>query len=178
MKAQNRLLAAVLILCMTALAGCTQKGEPTEEKLSDNSYAFISKNVQNSYMQKLYQGFNAACREAGVSAIYKAPVSYMPQEQADIANELIESGVKGIAVAANDEDALTEVLQRAMNSGIKVVSVDSAVNASARQVHIQQADPDKIGRTLIASAYDAIGGQGGIAILSSTEHATNQNLWV
>ncbi len=178
MKAKNRFLAAILIFCMTVLTGCIQQSDPTEEKLSDNTYAFISKNVQNSYMQKLYQGFNAACREAGVSAIYKAPVSYMPQEQADIINELIEAGVKGIAVAANDENALTEVLQKAMDSGIKVVSVDSAVNASARQVHIQQADPDKIGRTLISSAYDAIGGQGGIAILSSTEHATNQNLWI
>ena len=178
MKAKKIFLLSVLMLCMTVLTGCIKDDDLTAEKLSDNTYAFISKNVQNSYMQKLYQGFDAACREAGMSAVYKAPVSYMPQEQENIINELIDSGVQGIAVAANDADTLTEVLQKAMSNGISVVSVDSAVNETARQVHIQQADPNKIGRTLISSAYDAVGGQGGIAILSSTEHATNQNLWI
>lgn len=178
MKVKRVFLISALILCIAMLSGCVKDTELTEDTFSDNTYAFISKNVQNNYMQKLYQGFDAACREVGVSAIYKAPVSYSPQEQSKIAEDLIEAGVKGIAIAANDADELAEVLQKAMASGINVVSVDSAVNPSARQTHIQQADPDKIGRILMASAYDTLGGQGGIAILSSTEHATNQNLWI
>lgn len=168
------------VLSAFVMSGCTKDTVKNAGNgaVSDNTYAFVSKNVQNSYMQKLYQGFDNACREAGASAVYKAPHSYSPQEQADIINELTDAGIKGIAVAANDEDALTESLQRAMSKGVKIVSVDSAVNENARLTHIQQADPEKIGRTLVASAYDTLGGQGGIAILSSTEHATNQNLWV
>lgn len=169
------------VLAIFVMYGCTKEDTAQNagtDGFSGDTYAFISKNVQNSYMQKLYQGFDNACREAGVSAVYKAPHSYSPQEQADIINELTDAGVKGIAVAANDADALTETLQRAMSKGVKIVSVDSAVNETARQTHIQQADPEKIGRTLVASAYDTLGGQGGIAILSSTEHATNQNLWI
>lgn len=177
MKVKRLFLISALILCITTLSGCVKTAELNEEELN-NTYVFISKNVQNGYMQKLYQGFNAACNEAGVSALYKAPVSYSAQEQIDIVEEMIESGVKGIAIAANDAYELDEVLQKAMNSGVKVVSVDSAVNAVSRQTHIQQADPEKIGKMLMSSAYDSLGGQGGIAILSSTEHATNQNLWI
>lgn len=178
MRAKRIFLVSLMILCMTVLSACVQDIEMSNDKLTDNTYAFISKNIQNGYMQKLYQGFDSACREVGVSAVYKAPVSYSPQGQAEIAQELIEAGVKGIAVAANDEDALSDVLQKAMNEGVKVVSVDSAVNEFSRQTHIQQADPDEIGSTLISSAYTLLDGQGGIAILSSTEHATNQNLWI
>jgi rhamnose transport system substrate-binding protein len=65
-----------------------------------------------------------------------------------------------------------------MNSGINVVSLDSAVNKNSRQLHIQQADPEEIGRSLIQSAYNMIGGEGSIAVLSSTEQAPNQNLWI
>lgn len=177
-KMKRTILLSLTVTLLFIMTGCSGKVSKSNEKLQENTYALVSKNVQNSYMQRLYQGFDAACREVGASAIYKAPNSNAPEEQAEIIAELIDMGVNGIAVAANDADAMTEVLQRAMDAGISVVSVDSAVNASARQTHIQQADPDKIGRTLVQSAYDELGGQGGIAILSSTEHATNQNLWV
>jgi rhamnose transport system substrate-binding protein len=100
------------------------------------------------------------------------------QQQIDIIEQLIEQRVSGIAVDANDADALQSVLTTAMNSGINVVSLDSAVNKNSRQLHIQQADPEQIGRSLIQSAYDMIDGEGGIAVLSSTEQAPNQNLWI
>ena len=65
-----------------------------------------------------------------------------------------------------------------MDAGIKVISLDSAVNGASRQTHIQQADPEKIGRSLIQAAYEMVNGEGGIAILSATAQATNQNLWI
>ena len=65
-----------------------------------------------------------------------------------------------------------------MDAGIKVISLDSAVNKDSRQTHIQQADPEKIGRGLIQAAYEMVDGNGGIAVLSATAQATNQNLWI
>ena len=57
-------------------------------------------------------------------------------------------------------------------------SLDSGVNPASRLTHVNQADSEKIGRTLIQAAYDMIGGSGDIAILSATSQATNQNLWI
>ena len=175
----KRLVALLCAVGILMLAGCADKtpqvGET--EDLSD-TYAFVGKNIQNPYMQRMYEGFEAACSEIGVKSVFRAPEAITSRKQIEIINSLIESNMAGIAVAANDADALLDVLQDAMDKGIKIISLDSAVVKDARQTHIQQADPEVVGRELIRAAYDITGGTGGIAILSSTATATNQNLWI
>lgn len=183
MKAKKLLgLGLASVLCMSLFSGCAgvqnSKTIPETELVSGNTYAFVAKDMQNPYMQKVYEGFGKACNEIGAHAIYKGPQSATAEKQIAIINELIDEDVDGIAIAANDADALEETLTAAMNAGIKVISLDSAVNENSRQVHIQQADPEKIGRSLIQAAYDMLGGKGGIAILSATENTPNQNLWI
>ena len=90
----------------------------------------------------------------------------------------MDNNVDGIAISANDADALEPALTEALNSGIEVISVDAPVNSISRKTHIQQADPEKIGRGLIQAAYEMVDGNGGIAVLSATAQATNQNLWI
>lgn len=183
MKAKKLLgLGLASILCASLFSGCNgaknNKTIPETELVSGNTYAFVAKDIQNLYMQKIYEGFGKACNEIGAHAIYKGPQAATAEKQIEIINELIEDEVDGIAIAANDADALEEALTAAMNAGIKVISLDSATNSNSRQVHIQQADPEKIGRGLIQAAYDILGGKGGIAILSAAEHTPNQNLWI
>lgn len=175
-------LGLASILTVSLLAGCVRTDEAsmpdTVKETTDAVYAFVAKDIENLYMQKVYEGFEKACSEAGAIALYKGPNAASVSKQIEVIDKLIEEKVDGIAIAANDADALEEILTKAMNSGIKVVSLDSAVNKNSRQVHIQQADPEQIGRTLIQSAYNMVNGHGGIAILSATENAPNQNLWI
>jgi rhamnose transport system substrate-binding protein len=44
--------------------------------------------------------------------------------------------------------------------------------------HVNQADTQKIGETLVEAAFDQSGGSGEIAILSATSQASNQNAWI
>lgn len=176
-------ISCAAMMCIAALSGCggnsgTEPSPEVENAPLSNTYAFVGKDIQNPYMQTVYEGFETACRETGAQALYKSPEVTTPEKQIEIIESLIEQKVSGIAVAANDADALLPVLQKAMDDGIKIISFDSAVNKEARQTHIQQADPEKIGRELIRAAYEIVGGNGGIAILSSTDQATNQNLWL
>jgi rhamnose transport system substrate-binding protein len=92
--------------------------------------------------------------------------------------ELIIQKVDVIAIAGNDPDALQPALEKAMKAGIKVLSLDSAVNKDSRMVHVNQADPERIGRVQVQALYDMIGGEGQIAVLSATSQATNQNTWI
>lgn len=142
------------------------------------TYALVAKDVNNPYMQKAYEGFEKACAEIGVTPLYKGPDQATPEKQIEIIQQLIAQNVDLIAVAANDADALQPVLTQAMDQGIKVISFDSAVNKDSRMLHINQADPEKIGRVLIQAAHEMVDGEGGIAILSATAQATNQNLWI
>ena len=180
-KVISILCAAIMGIFSLSGCGIGDSAEPSPSAESTdviNTYAFVGKDIQNPYMQRMYEGFETACRELGAQALYKSPEVTTPEKQIEIIESLIEQKVSGIAVAANDADALSEELQKAMNKGIKIISLDSAVNKDARQTHIQQADPETVGRELIRAAYDIIGGNGGIAILTSTSQATNQNLWL
>lgn len=184
MKARKLLaLGLTAIIGATMMAGCGGGGGSTTSQSSDGSsasgtYTFVAKDVQNPYMQKVYDGFEKACKEIGAEPLYKGPEAATPEKQIEIINQLVAQNVAGIAIAANDADALQPALTEAMDAGIKVISLDSAVNKDSRQTHIQQADPEKIGRGLIQAAYEMVDGNGGIAVLSATAQATNQNLWI
>ncbi len=119
------------------------------------------KDIQNPYNQKVFEGFETACNEIGIEAVYKAPTSATADKQIEIINELIDNNVDGIAISANDADALESSLTEALNSGIEVISVDAPVNSISRKTHIQQADPEVLGRNFIKSAYDVSNGEGG-----------------
>ena len=164
-----------ILLCFGMLAGCNNS-----TKLQDDTptYAFVAKDVNNPYMQKVYEGFESACKAIGVTPLYRGPEAATAEKQIEIINQLVNQNVDLIAIAANDADALQPALEVAMNKGIQVISLDSSVNKDSRMVHIQQADPEKIGRVLIQAANKMVNGEGGIAILSATAQATNQNLWI
>jgi len=116
--------------------------------------------------------------EQGFKAILQAPAQPTAEAQIQIIESLISQKVAAICIVGNDFDALQPVLTKAKNAGIKVFSLDSAVNPASRLTHVNQADSAKIGSTLVEAAYDMSGGAGDIAILSATSQASNQNLWI
>ena len=173
-------LALSVVLSLSVFAGCGKTSD-TGSKTDSNAkkvFALVAKDVNNPYMKKMYEGFETACKELGAEPLYKGPERATPEKQIEIINQLVAQNVSLIAIAANDSNALQPALKNAMSKGIKVLSLDSAVNKDSRMVHIQQADPEKIGRGLIQAAYEMTNGNGGIAILSATAQATNQNLWI
>jgi len=174
------IIFAVMVLAIMAIAlpafagGAGEKGAaPAGAK-----YAIVFKNTGNPYGDKQMGGFKAGIEEQGFQAILRAPDQPTAEAQIQILEQLISQKVAAICIVGNDKDALQPVLTKAKNAGIKVFSLDSGVNPASRLTHVNQADSEKIGRTLIQAAYDMIGGKGDIAILSATSQATNQNLWI
>ncbi|WP_208590644.1 rhamnose ABC transporter substrate-binding protein [Gracilibacillus suaedae] len=141
-------------------------------------HAFVFKNTGNPYGEKIMEGFETAIDETGGEAILRSPDQPTVEGQIQIIEELIAQQVDSISVSANDYDGLQPVLTKAMNQGIKVLSADSAVNGDSRTVHINQADPEAIGRTLVQAVAEMMENEGQFAILSATSQASNQNLWI
>ena len=171
------LLAAVLML----MTGCTRVPEPeTAQEIPAPAYRFamVVKDTTNPYMMHMYSGFESACAELGAACVMAGPDGLSAEEQARSIEALIGEGVDAIAVAANDKDMLSDALTRAIEAGVKVVSLDASVNVSDRMVHVQQAAPDILGRVLIQAAREMIRGEGEVAILTTTENAPNQSLWL
>ncbi|ANU18373.1 rhamnose ABC transporter substrate-binding protein [Planococcus maritimus] len=142
------------------------------------TYAMVFKNTGNPYGEKMMDGFEEAINEAGGEVILRAPDQPTAEGQIQIIEQLITQQVDSIMVTGNDIDALEPVLKKAMDAGIDVLSADSAVNADSRMVHVNQADPEAIGRTQIQAVSEMIDGEGQIAVLSATSQAANQNVWI
>lgn len=177
------IIAAIFAFTLLCASGCgaepdTQSAPPPADTVPAKKFAMIVKAKDNPYMLKMFEGFETACREIGIEAVFMGPDSYTAEAQVGLIEEAVKQGVSAIAIAANHTDALEGPLKRAMDAGICVVSLDSSVNPQSRIVHIQQADPEKVGRVLIQAANKMVGGKGKAAIITSTPFASNQNLWL
>ncbi len=176
------LLAGCATTATTAAPAATEAaaGETTAAAAATEAgtYAIIVKNTGNPYNEKEAEGFVKAVEEFGGTAIVKRPANPTAEDQIAMINELVSQKVAAIAIAANDVDALQPACEKAAAAGIKIISLDSALNPASRLTHVQQADPVAIGKVLVEAAFDMSGGSGEFAILSATSTATNQNTWI
>ncbi len=143
------------------------------------TYALVPKNLGNPYFDVANGGAQAAAKELGVTVTYTGSATGDATLQIQLLNSLIAQKINGLAISANDADALVPVGKQAMDAGIPVVSWDSAIAKEGRTLHINQADIQGIADICIKMALDLTGVEGGeIAILSATSTATNQNAWI
>ncbi len=141
-------------------------------------YVLVPKNLGNPYFDTANKGAQEAAAELGVEVTYQGSATADATEQIQLLNSLISQQVDGLAISANDSDALVPTGKAAMDEGIPVVTFDSAIAPGGRTVHINQAVSEEIGRSQIQLISKLIGGEGQIAILSATSTAPNQNEWI
>jgi len=158
----------------TAAAGGT-----TPAAGGGKTYVLVPKNLGNPYFDTANKGAQQAAGELGVTVTYQGSAAADATQQIQLINSLIAQHVNGLAISANDADALVPVGKTAMSQNIPVVSWDAAISPDGRNVHVNQANAEDIGRSEIDLMEKMTGGKGGkIAILSATSTAPNQNTWI
>lgn len=163
---------AVLAVGLSLGLGSAQAQEPVR-------IALVVKALGIGFFEAAQQGGEEAAAELGnVELIYTGPTTTTAEGQIDTINSLIAQRVDAIAVSANDTDALVPILKKAMDRGITVISWDSGVAPEGREAHLNPSSNPLIGQMLVKLAADVSGGEGQIAILSTTPTATNQNVWI
>jgi rhamnose transport system substrate-binding protein len=180
-----------LALVVGLLAGCVApvapapaapaEGEAAAEAPAAEggvTYVLVPKNMGNPYFDAANKGAQEAAAELGVTVNYQGSSTADATEQITLINSLIAQGVNGLAISANDADALQPTGAEAIAAGIPVVTWDAAIAEGGRTVHVNQADAEGIGRGQIQIANELAGGEGQIAILSATSTAPNQNEWI
>jgi rhamnose transport system substrate-binding protein len=184
-------LVALLVLSF-ALSACVpaEPAPPVEEEVEEvveeevapaecTNYVLVPKNLGNPYFDTGNTGAQEAAGELGITVLYQGSATADATEQITLLNSLIAQQVCGLAISANDSDALVPTGQAAMEAGIAVVTWDSAIAPAGRDLHINQAELEGIGRVQIEMASRLAGPDGGqIAILSATSTAPNQNAWI
>ncbi len=173
---------ALCLMMVVSAVACAAPAAPAADTAAagaaGETFAIITKSAGNPYNEREASGFQEVIEAAGATCIVKHPAEITAEAQVTLINELVAQGVTGIAVAANDENQLETALKAAMDKGIKVVSLDSSVNAASRMTHINQAGITQVAQALADAVLDLTGGEGDWAILSATSTATNQNAWI
>lgn len=171
----------LVVLCTMSLVFAQGGSETTAAPAAKGDYEFVMlvKSLGNGFFDACYNGAKEAVGELKNCKVeYMGPAETTAEGQIEIIEGLIAQGVDGIAISANDADALIPVCKKAMQKGIKVVSFDSGINPGGRNVDLVPSNTDLIGAQQIQLASELIGDKGQIAVLSASAQATNQNAWI
>lgn len=168
------------VLIALSLASAVFAGGQTDKKGDQPlKIVLLVKSLGNGFFEAVADGGKEAAKELGnVESIYMGPSSATAEGQIDIIETLIAQKVDGIAISANDRDALIPVTKKAMAAGIKVISFDSGIAPGGRIVDLVPSAEELIGRQQVQLIAELTGYKGEIGIVSATSQATNQNSWI
>jgi rhamnose transport system substrate-binding protein len=187
MRMSNRAtaLVAVGLAGALAIAGCSKKSDDDSGASGDSgsggkkiSVAFVPKLQGIPYFEAMNTGGQKAATELGITWIYKGSTTADPGAQTDIVKSLIQQKVDVLVVAPNDPDSMAPVLADAKAKGIHVMTSDTDAPNSVREVFVNQATADGIGKSLTDALLEKMGGKGKYAIVSCGQTAANLNSWI
>jgi ribose transport system substrate-binding protein len=166
-------------LCLWA-AGAALLAVPGAAGAADYTFALVPKNVNNPFFDQARDGCKKAEEELGgaIECRYIGPGEHGGgEEQLQMVNDLIQSGVDGIAVSPSNAASMASALAQAKAAGIPVLTWDSDLlpeNKDLRIAYVGTKNYD-IGMNL-AKIVQKIKPDGGtICIQSGGAAAANHN---
>ena len=140
--------------------------------------AMMPKAKGDPYFISCRQGAEEAAKELGVELLWDGPTDLDPAKQNEVVEAWITSGVDVIAVSVENQVAISTVLRKARQRGIRVVSWDADAEPDARDFFINQATAQGIGYALTDEAARILNNKGEFAIITASLSAGNQNEWI
>lgn len=169
-------LPVCLLVSITLVVGCGQPANALPRKKL--TIAWVSKSLGNPVFELGQRGAEQRARELSeqgpidIELLIVGPAAADAIEQARIMDDLIARGVDGIAVSCNDPTACAAPIDRAVASGIPVMTWDSDSPQSQRFSFLS-VDNYASGRTAADQLAAAIGGRGKVAIITGVPGALN-----
>ena len=164
----------------TAPAATAAAGHAVEAKTPAvrTVVALTPKAKADPYFVSCKKGADAAAAELGVDILWDAPTDPDPAKQTEIVEAWITRGVDVIAASCASPEALSSVLRKAQERGIKVIAWDADAKPDARGFFVNQATAEGIGTTLADEGARLAGGKGRYAIITASLTDANQNEWI
>ncbi len=109
---------------------------------------------------------------ATVEILWQTPPMEDAQVQAQYVEQLVSSGVDGIAISCTDANLLTSALKAAVDKGVIVVTFDSDAPDSGRMAYYG-VDDKEAGKEVMRQLAKVMGNEGKVAVLTGNPAATN-----
>lgn len=129
----------------------------------DELYYCIGAVLELPYFMDHRAGFEAAVEELGVQGKFVGPLNYDMTAEAQLIEEAIAQNAAGILVMAF-EDTLSPAINKAVEAGIPVVTIDMDTIDSKRDFFIG-GDTVEYGRIHARSIAENMGGEGEVLLL-------------
>src|SRR6266852_1433860 len=170
-------LIVLTIFTLTACGGggSGTTGGSTPSASSALNIAFLPKQINNPYFDTAASGGKEAATALSGKFEQVGPSSANAAAQVPFITTLTEQHVGAIVISGDDPNAVAPALKQAMAQGVKVVSFDADVAPDARNVFVNQANSEQIGRSEVDLLAQQINSIGQIDILSASSTAANQN---
>ena len=165
----------VIVAAAVLLAGVAVTASLASSK-AGKTYYFIPKDTLNPYEVIADHGGKLALTALGDKQVVQSGTEDTAAAQQPAIQAALQAHAAGIVIAGNDPQAVCPALKQAQAQGTKIVAFDSDVNC--RQLFINQADTETIGRSQIQLLGKLMHYKGQFAILSAASTATNQNAWI
>ena len=122
----------VLILSLMATLGSCSRDIDLTPDAAEASIALILSTNEGDYWKMIKMGADAAAKEFNVSLVFNAPGNETDAKgQIELVRQALDSPkIRALVLAANDYDALAEVVEDATHQGIPVITIDSEVNST------------------------------------------------
>jgi rhamnose transport system substrate-binding protein len=171
-----RRVAVIATLVVVVTVGTAVAAQSVGSLKKGLTVFYIPKDTLNPYEVIADRGGKIALTQMGSKQVVQSGTKDTAAAQLPAVQTAIQTGANAIVIAGNDPAALCPQLKQAMAKGVAVVAFDSDTNC--RQLFINQADTETIGRSQIQELGKEMGYKGEFAILSAASTATNQNAWI
>lgn len=169
-------LAGVAAAIIAPLA--TAASQPNNNRPPRIVIGMVAKSSVNPVYIAARSGAEAKARQLSrengveIEVIWRSPFSDDASRQAQLLRELIASGVDGIAVSCSDPAVLTPAIDRAVMSGVQVVTFDSDAPDSRRMAYYGVNDREA-GAMVLNKLAETMPEGGRVAMLVGNRTAEN-----
>lgn len=189
-RSKSRLLIAGLAVGALALTACSSSapaddvGTQSDPRESADPgatlrIAFIPGISSDPFFVAMEVAAVEEAQELGVELVYQGSSSdYSPQAQLPFVEGMIADKVDGLIVAATDPDALQSVVDRAIDDGILVATVDTTVTDQSRLVTHVTGDNIGGGAQAADAMAELIDGSGQVFVISGSPTITTDTMRV
>tara|TARA_A100000171_G_scaffold17665_1_gene16108 strand:- start:4564 stop:5604 length:1041 start_codon:yes stop_codon:yes gene_type:complete len=182
---------SISIGALMLASACSQSGSESDTASSGSSdtttssdetvyrIGVIAKSNSNPPFQAAKKGaIDAAARLSDemdgvqIDILWQTPPQEDAQVQAQYVEQLVASGVDGIAISCTDANLLTGALKAAVDNGVVIVTFDSDAPESGRMAYYG-VDDKEAGKEVMRHLAEQMGEQGKVAILTGNPAAVN-----
>jgi len=157
------ILAVTLMVTLALMLPYSTPSAPAVQAQEEEEYIMVSNVAAHPYWLDAQWGGEDAAAELGVKWTYVGPADFNTPEQVTTLEQVIARKPAGIIVAALEPDALTPAIDRAIEAGIPVVTVDTDAPNSKRMTYLGT-DNYQAGRVMGERIAEVLGGKGKVGI--------------